>query len=183
MKRTVKLPRRSEAFLNTRRAFLHNATISIALGAYSMPATAQNSLQNRSNDALLPWPDDLRQAAAQANALGSPLVLMVSLPGCPWCELLRRNYLRPMQSEGVAAYEFMINERSRTLKDFKAERTTPAALSAALKIAITPTLLFFDSQGTEIAPRIEGVASADFIGAMLDERISVARERMKAANK
>jgi thioredoxin-related protein len=146
-----------------------------------MPATSQNKPQSSTKTALLPWPADMQQAARLANARGEPLVLMVSLPGCPWCELLRRNYLGPMQSEGVAAYEFMINERSRTLQNFKAERVTPAALSAALKISITPTLLFFNAQGQEIAPRIEGVASADFIGAILNERLAMARERIKAA--
>lgn len=125
----------------------------------------------------------MRQAAAQANARGEPMVLMVSLPGCPWCELLRRNYLGPMQSEGVAAYELMINERSRALQDFKAQRVTPAAWSAAFKITNTPTLLFFNREGQEIAQRIEGVASADFIGAILDERLATAREHVKAAAK
>jgi thioredoxin-related protein len=163
--------------MNTRRVFTLNATYLVAICAYSMPATAQNT----SKIPLLPWPVDMRQAAASANTRGEPLVLMVSLPGCPWCELLRRNYLGPMQSEGVASFEFMINERTRSLADFKAQRVTPAAMSSALKITITPTLLFFNAQGNEIAPRIEGVASADFIGAILDERLATARERLKAA--
>jgi thioredoxin-related protein len=166
--------------MKSRRAAVLNAISLVAFSAYSLPATAQNSSKNTQKTPLLPWPADLRQAATQANARGEPLVLMVSLPGCPWCELLRRNYLIPMQGEGVAAYEFMINERSRTLQDFKAQRITPASLSAQLKISITPTLLFFNREGQEIAPRIEGVASADFIGAILDERLAIARERIKA---
>jgi thioredoxin-related protein len=167
--------------MNTRRIFTFHAISLVALCAYSLPATAQNSSKNTAKTPLLPCPADMQQLAASANARGEPMVLMVSLPGCPWCELLRRNYLGPMQSEGVAAYEFMINERSRSLTDFKAQRITPAAMSSALKIAITPTLLFFNTQGNEIAPRIEGVASADFIGAILDERLRAARERLKAA--
>lgn len=167
--------------MNTRRIFTLNAIYLIALCAYSLPATAQNSSKNTIKTPLLPWPADLRQAALAANTRGEPMVLMVSLPGCPWCELLRRNYLRPMQSEGVAAYEFMINERNRTVHDFKGQRSTPAALSTALQVTNTPTLLFFNAQGLEIAPRIEGVASADFIGAILDERLALARERIKAA--
>ncbi len=158
-----------------RRSLSLNAISLIALSAYYLPATAQNS----SKKPLLPWPADLRQLADTAQARGAPWVLMVSLPGCPWCELLRRNYLIPMQSEGVASYEFMINERSRTLLDFKAQRITPAAFSAQLKISITPTLLFLGRDGQEIAPRIEGVASADFIGGILDERLATARERIK----
>jgi hypothetical protein len=81
----------------------------------------------------------------------------------------------------VAAFEFMINERSQRIADFKGQPITPAAWSEAMKVKITPTLLFFNAQGQEIAPRIEGVASADFIGAILDERLATARERIKAA--
>jgi thioredoxin-related protein len=142
-----------------------------------MPARAQKP----SKTALLPSPADLRLAAQQASSRGEPLVLMVSLPGCPWCELLRRNYLTPMRAEGVAAFEFMITERSQRIADFKGQSITPAAWSEAMKIKITPTLLFFNAQGQEIAPRIEGVASADFVGAIIDERLATAREIIKAA--
>ena len=146
-----------------------------------MPAKAQNSSQNRSQKALLPFPSDLSAAARLAANANQPLVLMVSLPGCPWCELLRRNYLLPMATEGLPAYEFMINERSQKLQNFKSQSTTPAAFSTALKVTNTPTLLFFNREGQEIAPRIEGVASADFIGAVIDEHLATARERIKAA--
>lgn len=137
--------------------------------------------QNRSKNAFLPWPADLRAAATQAQQRGQPLVLMVSLPGCPWCELLRRNYLGPMQrDDGLAAFEFMINERSERIIDFQGQRLTPAQWSQTMKVNITPTLFFFNAQGAEVAPRIEGVASADFIGAILDERLAVARKSIQA---
>jgi thioredoxin-related protein len=161
--------------LNTRRAHLF-AIILIALSAHSITARSQNS----SKKTFLPWPADLRTLSLEAQRRGEPLVLMVSLPGCPWCELLRRNYLVPMRFEGVSAFEFMINERSQRIADFKGQRISPAAWSEAMKVKFTPTLLFFNAQGQEIAPRIEGVASADFIGAILDERLATARERIKA---
>lgn len=153
-----------------RRKF--TAIISVAIGAYSLPAIAQN----RSKNTLLPYPADLRAAALEAQRRSQPMVLMISLPGCPWCELLRRNYLTPLRAEGLAAFEFMINERKERLADFQGHGTTPAAWSEAMKIKTTPTLLFFNAAGQEIAPRIEGVASADFIGGVLDERIAEARK-------
>jgi thioredoxin-related protein len=161
----------------TRRATLQFAMFSIAACAYSITARAQKSSKN----SLLPWPADLRQAAQQANSRGEPLVLMVSLPGCPWCELLRRNYLTPMASEGVAAVEFMINERGQQLANFNGQRITPALWSEAMKVKTTPTLFFFNAQGQEIAARIEGVASADLLGAVLEERLAAARATLKAA--
>ena len=141
-----------------------------------MPATSQN----RSKNSLLPLPIDLAQVSRAAAQGGQPLVLMVSLPGCPWCELLRRNYLTPLRAEGLPAFEFMVNDRSNALRDFQGKNTLPAALASQWKVSITPTLLFFNAQGQEIAPRIEGVASADFIGAVIDERLASARERILA---
>jgi thioredoxin-related protein len=120
-------------------------------------------------------------AAQQASRAGQPLVVMVSLPGCPWCELLRRSYLLPMAAEGLPAFEFMVNDRSTGLRDFQGQRTTAEAFARKLNIQTTPTVLFFNAQGQEIAQRIEGVASVDFIGAVIDERLSTARERLKSA--
>lgn len=157
-----------------RRSFF--TTVCIAISAYSIRASAQNRPKNH----VLPWPADLRAVSAEAQRRGQPLVLMVSLPGCPWCELLRRNYLMPLRGEGLAAFEFMIGERNMRLVDFQGQSTTPSAWSEAMKVRMTPTVLFFNAQGQEIAPRIEGVASADFIGSILEERIEAARKATQA---
>ncbi len=157
-----------------RRTLLQNAIITIAFNAYSMPASSQN----RSKNTLLPLPTDLQAIARAAARDGQPLVLMVSLPGCPWCELLRRNYLTPMRAEGLPAFEFMVNDRSSALRDFQGQSLSPEALARQWKVSMTPTLLFFGREGQEIAPRIEGVASADFIGAVIDERLAEARRKL-----
>ena len=142
-----------------------------------MPAIGQNRLKNN----LLPFPADLQAATNTATRDGQPLVLMVSLPGCPWCELLRRNYLTPMRAEGLPAFEFMIHDRSSAVRDFQGKSSTPETLARLWKVTNTPTVLFFGRGGEEITARIEGVASADFIGAVIDERIATAREHIKAA--
>jgi hypothetical protein len=58
-------------------------------------------LQAQPKETFLPTPASLREAALAAQSKGEPLVLLVSLPGCVWCELLRRSYLAPMRNEGV----------------------------------------------------------------------------------
>ena len=128
----------------------------------------------------MPTPASVRMAASRAQALGEPLVLMVSLPGCPWCELLRRNYLVPMRSEGVQAFQIMVNDRSRPVVDFQGVASHGAAIASSYRAKLAPTLLFLNAQGAELAPRIEGVASADFIGALIDERLALARAAVRA---
>lgn len=141
-----------------------------------MPAIGQN----RPRQTVLPAPLDMPALAREAQRRGEPLVVMVSLPGCPWCEFLRRNYLRPMRTEGVAAYEFMVNDSATRLVDFSGERMGADALARLWKVRSTPSVLFFNAQGHEIAQRIEGVASADLIGSVLEERLAQARLSIKA---
>jgi hypothetical protein len=47
---------------------------------------------------------------------GEPLVLLVSLPGCPYCELVRRNYLLPARKEaGLQAWQLNVADASTPL--------------------------------------------------------------------
>jgi hypothetical protein len=85
-----------------------------------------------------------------------------------------------MRQDGLAAFEFFFNESQRKLKGFDGQFVSPSAWSDAFKIKIAPTLLFLDPKGQEIAARIEGVASVDMIGDILNDRLTLARQRIKA---
>ncbi|WP_229505745.1 hypothetical protein [Massilia genomosp. 1] len=47
-------------------------------------------------------PRDLAADAALAAQRGQPLLLLFSLPGCAYCDVVRRNYLLPLTREGAA---------------------------------------------------------------------------------
>jgi thioredoxin-related protein len=133
-------------------------------------------------DSHLPRPASLAQSAQAAAMKGEPLVVLVSLPGCPYCELVRRNYLIPMRlNDGLHAVQVDVTDRRNKVLDFAGQTSTGYALSRAWRTQVTPTVLFFDAQGTEIAPRIEGVAVVDFFGSYLEERLNSARERLRSA--
>ena len=51
------------------------------------------------NAVLLPPAIALPEELALALATGSPLVVMVSLEGCPFCKIVRESYLVPMRQE------------------------------------------------------------------------------------
>lgn len=131
-------------------------------------------------DSHLPRPDSLHTHAQQANARGEPLVLLVSLPGCPYCELVRRNYLIPLrESEKLPALQIDTTDRQNRIADFEGKASTGHDLARAWGVKVTPTVLFFDARGKEVAPRLEGVAVPDFYGSYLEERLKQAREALK----
>jgi hypothetical protein len=132
-------------------------------------------------DTALPVPASLPAAAQIAFAKKEPMVLLVSLPGCPFCELVRRNYLLPAQRDGsMHAWQINISDRATPLTGFDGMATTAAAQVAAWKAGFTPTVLFLGPAGQVLAERLVGLASVDFYGAYLDERLAEARRAVRA---
>ena len=130
--------------------------------------------------AALPTPASLRGAAVAAAARGEPLVVMTTLKGCVYCELVRNNYLAPMRREGlVVAVQLDVQDRQSTLQGFAGDTTTPADQARAWKARFTPTVMFFGPGGQELAERLVGVAVPDFYGEYLDARLVEARAQLK----
>ena len=128
----------------------------------------------------LPTPASLRAAAQAAAAKGEPLLLMTTLAGCPYCDLVRNHYLLPMRRAGqVQAVQLDIRDRRSNLQDFAGNTTTPAEQVAAWKARFAPTVMFFGPQGQELAERLVGVAVPDFYGEYLEARLIEARAKLK----
>ena len=128
-------------------------------------------------DTALPVPLSLAQAAVSAKAKGEPLVVLISLPGCVYCELVRRNYLLPARNDsGLQAWQLNVNDNTTRLVGFDGKPTTAAAQAKAWKATFTPTVLFIGSRGQELAERLVGIAVPDFYGSYLEDRLAAARK-------
>ena len=142
------------------------------------PATA-DSLIPAKTPAALPSPASLRGAALAAAARGEPLVVMTTLPGCPYCDLVRNHYLLPLRKEGkVQAVQLDVRDRSSNLQGFKGDMSTPAEQARLWKARFAPTVLFLGPEGQELAERLVGVAAPDFYGEYLDARLAEARRKL-----
>jgi len=127
----------------------------------------------------LPSPASLRGAAQAAAARGEPLVVMTTLTGCPYCDLVRNHHLLPMRREGkVQAVQIDIRDRSSNLQGFRGENTTPAEQARQWNARFAPTVLFLGPDGQELAERLVGVAVPDFYGDYLDARLKEARSKL-----
>ena len=144
-------------------------------GALALPCTWA-----RAKDSALPVPTSLLQAALTAKSKGEPLVLLISLSGCVYCEMVRRSYLLPArQSEGLQVWQLDVANKVAALVGFDGSTTTAAAQAKTWKATFTPTVLFVGYQGQEIAERLTGIAVPDFYGAYLEQRLVTARKAVK----
>ncbi len=140
-------------------------------GALALPA-----VWAQAKDTALPVPTSLPQSAQTAKTKGEPLVMLISLPGCVYCELVRRSYLLPARlNDGLQAWQLDVTDKTTPLIGFDGKPTTAALQAQAWKASFTPTVLFLGSQGQELAERLVGIAVPDFYGAYLEQRLATAR--------
>lgn len=142
--------------------------------------TSAASTKIRPRSSALPLTSSLKAAATRATSKGQPLVVMTTLEGCPYCEVVRNHYLLPMQMSGeIDAVQIDVLDKRRNLQDFEGELVSPADQARAWKARFTPTVLFFDARGREVAERLVGMALPDFYGAYLDARLREARTKLR----
>lgn len=129
--------------------------------------------------ATLPTTDSLQAELAKAIAKKAPLMVMVSLDGCPFCKVARENYLGPLR-EQQGLLVFQVDMRSkRAIKNFSGLTLTQDELIRSWGVKVAPTVLFFGRGGLEIAERLTGGYIPDFYGAYLDERLQLANAAMR----
>lgn len=132
------------------------------------------------HSSALPTPTSLRGSALAAAARGEPLVVMTTLAGCPYCDLVRNHHLLPMLRQGqLHAVQLDVRDRTSNLQGFDGSMTTPAEQAKAWKARFAPTVLFLGAKGEELAERLVGVAVPDFYGEYLDARLQQARARLR----
>ena len=150
---------------STRRQSLQT----LLLGSLSLGLSAQAAAVELPTTASLP------ASLEEALRLKQPLVVMVSLHGCPFCKVVRENYLNPLRASGLYVVQIDMRDH-RALTDFAGATSTHDAWVRQQRIKVAPTVLFFGAQGREVASRLTGAYLPDFYGAYLDEQLAVARK-------
>ena len=117
-------------------------------------------------------------------AEGKPLVLYVAHSTCPYCKRLDREVMPAVVN--TQAYQQAISLQKLVWDDTTPvrwrnnEMISPDDLVARYRVIATPTILFLNAQGEEVAKRIEGYRDADFYWFYFDQSIETARQAIQA---
>ena len=135
--------------------------------------------------AALPAPVDLQRDAVQAQQEGKPVVILFSLPGCSFCEVVRRNDLTPLLRDLPAKERPIIREveidGAQTFVGFKGEIVSHRTLARMLNVRFAPTVVFLDSSGHPLTEPIVGGDVAGLYGGYLDKAFSESTKKLAAA--
>jgi thioredoxin-related protein len=136
--------------------------------------------------ALSPARDLASDSTAAARA-GVPLIVMVSLPGCPHCEVVRRSHLLPLLADAVSGKPPLIRQVEMNgadrLKDFTGQTMTHAEFASRFKIKIAPVVMFFGAKGEILGEPLVGSMIPDFYGAYFDTALGEARAKVSATRR
>ncbi|GAB3473135.1 hypothetical protein GCM10011496_19480 [Polaromonas eurypsychrophila] len=118
--------------------------------------------QTRAAPHTLPIATTLDEDLARVVKQGKPLVVMVSLDGCPFCRLVRENFLPSLEREQHLTVVQVHMRKSTAIKDLQGRRTTHDQLTRTWGIKVAP-LLFFGKNGSEVAERLAGASIPEFL--------------------
>ncbi len=117
----------------------------------------------------------LKQQAAQADL---PIVLLFTAEDCMYCDAMRQQYLIPMSHMQKYAEQALFRqlyvERFSFLRNEDGELVGGDQISLRYGVDITPTVLFINAQGEEVAERIIGLSGAHYFQKILQQHIQQA---------
>ena len=134
----------------------------------------------------IPVARDFERDGAKGRHSKAVILLYFSAPDCRFCMKLEEAVLKPMLRSGDYDKQVLLRKidwrSSSMLNDFVGRRISFHMLAERYAVKVTPTLVFVNSTGREIAPRILGFQSADFFWHYLDQRIQQSRAAMSSGS-
>ena len=131
----------------------------------------------------IPLARDLMLAGREAERACVPLLLEFSADDCHYCTLLEEEVLNPTllnrDYEQRVLMRKLILDRGIRLRSFSGKSIQASDLASQYRVFVTPTLLFVDSKGKELAERMAGVTTLEFYGGYLDQALDTAQDKLR----
>ena len=131
---------------------------------------------------LVPVTEDLARTGAESRQRGLPILLVFSAEDCEYCQRLEEELLVPMLRQGLgrrAVVRKVMLDSYGPLRDFSGARSSADREALLRDVDVTPTLLFTDAAGRELAPRIVGYQSTEMYGAYVEAALAEAARRLR----
>lgn len=126
----------------------------------------------------VPVAANLQQDGAQAVVRHLPILLTFSADNCSYCELLEEDFLQPMLLSGeyedrIIIRKLLLDDGS-DVTDFNGRQIEATGLSDRYRVFVTPTIVFVDGTGRELAERMVGINTPELFGGYLDACVATA---------
>ncbi|MBA2547138.1 MAG: thioredoxin fold domain-containing protein [Burkholderiaceae bacterium] len=128
--------------------------------------------------------DDLRLLSASIAQNKTPLLVLFSTPGCPFCREVRRNYLLPRVAEQARSTrpELILREADigsqRMIVDLTGAKISEAVFASRYGVRMVPVVALFDQSLRVVGAPLVGLDRSGFYEAYLATAIADARRSL-----
>ncbi len=128
---------------------------------------------------------DVRQEAKLSEQQRLPILIMFGTEDCPFCHLLKEDFLIPMIISGdytdkVILRQFYVSD-GKDIIDFSGRRISAEAFAQRYKVRLFPTTVLVDHRGQPLVNNIVGVTTPSLFGGTLDDAIDEALAVLRGA--
>ncbi len=144
--------------------------------AVSQPAQA-------SSKGLFKELNNLQQLAQTSKQTGLPIMLMFGAEWCEYCQELVEQVFGPMamgknyDNKVVLMRHVGVDEQD-PIPGFDGQLIQKSKWAYQLDADLTPTVLFLNSQGREVAPRIVGITNTHLYAGVIHRNLNIAYKNM-----
>ncbi len=127
---------------------------------------------------------DFQRLAQLMHQKNLPLLLEFHAESCSYCRLLEEDFLNPMTTSNEYRDKIIVRQIQIDLDeeviDFQGNKTTSGQFSRRYNAFMTPTMIFLDANGVEVAERIVGINTPSLFSAYIDIEIEKALSKVRA---
>jgi len=126
---------------------------------------------------------DLHADGQQAQRRHVPILLMFAQHGCSWCHFVEEEQLKPMLRNADYRAQVIIRQVMTddlgNITDFDGSQTDANTLAMRYNASLTPTVVFVDARGKQLARNIVGVHNTEFYGGELDDGLAQSEQMIR----
>lgn len=131
---------------------------------------------------------NLQQLAEKSEQLKLPIMLMFGAEWCDFCEVLQESVIDPMilgglYEEKVVLMRHVGVDEPDPIPSWDGSLIDKAKWAYELDADLTPTVLFFDANGHEVAPRIVGISEITLYTGLIHQSLNIAYKKMGLAKR
>ena len=132
------------------------------------------ALAGTAQDVELPFTRDLHADGQLAREQNLPIMVVFVAEHCGYCAALEAEYIKPMLYSGEYADRIIIRVLDIDRNDmvnFQGKTQSSSMVANHLGAYVTPTIMFFDADGHELAEKIIGYGTPSLFGGLLEASI------------
>lgn len=126
---------------------------------------------------------DFQELSHEMKTIKLPLLLVFRADYCGYCRQLEHEHLIPMEKSGEYATRILIRrfsiDKGETITDFQGKTLSADAFATRYQASLTPTVVFLNAEGQQVAEPLLGYNSPDYYGAYLEKAITQAQQAVQ----